>query len=275
VDAPAVAASAAAARAARGVDVEVVELDGLQRLEQASSLFGAVWSTPGDHTQMPVNILRAVASAGGFVAGACRSGALVGAIVGFLGVADGDLLMHSHICGVLPQARAGVGFALKQHQRAWALARGIQSVTWTFDPLVRRNAYFNLVKLGAGAARYETNYYGAMRDAINAEDDTDRLVAVWDLESPRACAAAERLASPLDPAASGNATVALDLDDDQRPVVRTARGEVLVCRVPYDIVALRAVDRRLGARWRAALRDTLGTAMGDGYCVEGFTSNGS
>ena len=81
-------------------------------------------------------------------------------------------------------SRRNVGYALKLHQRAWALQRGIATITWTFDPLVRRNAYFNLAKLGVRATRYLPNFYGAMQDPINAGDDTDRLLVDWDLASP-------------------------------------------------------------------------------------------
>ena len=83
-----------------------------------------------------------------------------------------------------------VGFALKLHQRAWALLRGVSEIAWTFDPLVSRNAYFNLVKLGAQPAEYLPNFYGTMLDTINGDDDSDRLLVRWRLRSPHVVAAA-------------------------------------------------------------------------------------
>ena len=82
-----------------------------------------------------------------------------------------------------------VGFALKVHQRAWCLRRGVRVIAWTYDPLIRRNAYFNLVKLGARPVEYLRNFYGAMDDAINGGTETDRLLVHWDLGSDLAAAA--------------------------------------------------------------------------------------
>lgn len=65
----------------------------------------------------------------------------------------------------------------------------VSLITWTFDPLVRRNAHFNLAKLGAGPARYLPDFYGPMRDGINGAGDTDRLMVRWDLSGPVASAA--------------------------------------------------------------------------------------
>src|SRR6185312_17408828 len=87
-----------------------------------------------------------------------------------------------HIAGVT-RAGAGrhIGYALKLHQRAWALDRGLDTVTWTFDPLVRRNAYFNTVKLAARPVEYLVNFYGEMTDEINVGQGSDRLLVEWPL----------------------------------------------------------------------------------------------
>ena len=75
-----------------------------------------------------------------------------------------------------------VGFALKLHQRAWCLDRGITLLEWTYDPLVARNAYFNLGKLGARVAEYLPDFYGVMGDGINRYDESDRILVHWSLE---------------------------------------------------------------------------------------------
>ena len=115
-------------------------------------------------------------------------GTLIGAAVAFFGIDH----LHSHITGVDPATQSrGVGFALKLHQRAWALDRRIESVHWTFDPLVGRNAYFNLHKLGARAIEYLPDFYGRMTDGINGGDATsDRLYSSGTSASPEAVAAA-------------------------------------------------------------------------------------
>ena len=94
----------------------------------------------------------------------------------------------------------GVGFALKQHQRAWGLDRDLSEMTWTFDPLVSRNARFNLTKLGAHASEYAVDFYGPMMGEMNANDQSDRLVAVWPLTSDESAVKAKtarlRLGAP-------------------------------------------------------------------------------
>ncbi|NBP52503.1 MAG: GNAT family N-acetyltransferase, partial [Actinobacteria bacterium] len=73
---------------------------------------------------------------------------------------------------------------LKVAQREWALARGITEIRWTFDPLIARNAFFNLTRLGAVGAVYHADLYGTMTDPVNAGDATDRVEARWDLTGP-------------------------------------------------------------------------------------------
>ena len=93
--------------------------------------------------------------------------------------------MHSHITGVLPDHQSqGLGRVLKQHQREWALARDVGHITWTFDPLVARNAHFNLRVLGTRVTEYLVNHYGPMDDGVNRGDETDRIMVSWALAAP-------------------------------------------------------------------------------------------
>jgi predicted GNAT superfamily acetyltransferase len=111
---------------------------------------------------------------------------MIGACAAFP-AADGGL--HSDITGVAARG-IGAGFAIKRRQRAWALARGITTITWTFDQLVRRNAYFNLARLAARATEYMPDFYGEMPDELNAGDPSDRLLLSWDLATPEVAATA-------------------------------------------------------------------------------------
>src|SRR3546814_4199746 len=95
--------------------------------------------------------------------------------------------MHSHIAGGLPQYQGrGIGRVLKQHQRDWAFAREAGHITWTFDPLIARNAHFNLRVLGARVTEYLVDQYGSMPDEINRGIPTDRLLVTWALAAPPA-----------------------------------------------------------------------------------------
>ncbi|MFF2389678.1 GNAT family N-acetyltransferase [Agromyces sp. NPDC058104] len=112
-------------------------------------------------------------------------GALLGATLGFLGWSEG-LHLHSHMNAVAPEARGhGIGLALKLRQRAIALAHGVDEVRWTFDPLIRRNARMNLVRLGAEVAAYLPEFYGVIGDEITGADRSDRFEVRWRLDAPR------------------------------------------------------------------------------------------
>ena len=163
--------------------------------------------------------------------------------------------MHSHILGVLQDNEArGLGFGLKQHQRTWCLERGVMVMEWTTDPLVRRNAYFNLTKLGAEAPRYLVDFYGQMRDGINAGDESDRLLIRWRLDSRKAEAAAS--GETLEPdVGTYRGQPILSVGQDDAPVFTASSSRVLLCETPTDIVALRRAHPALARAWRMAMRE--------------------
>lgn len=235
-------------------------LDSAAAAEQAAGLMDAIWRARG---VMPANLIRAIAHAGGYAAGAWDGTSLLGASVGFLGRDDdGTPLLHSHITGVRAAGR-GVGMVLKRHQREWCRARGIPVVTWTFDPLVSRNAWFNLGKLGATATAYLVDHYGDMRDGVNADQGSDRLHVRWDVAGSSASAPRPG-AAPLDLLVS---------DHDQAPVVVEAGlhadGWARVA-VPDDIEGMRRVDPDMARRWRHAVRATMGAAMALGWVAVAY-----
>ena len=191
------AADTATRAAEAGAGVHVRELADLPDLAAACALFDQIWQPgPDGQSALHADLLRALTKAGNYAAGAydAVTGDLVGACMGFFGP-PAEASLHSHIAGVLPGAlRRSVGFALKVHQRAWCLHRGVRTMHWTFDPLIRRNAYFNLVKLGARPAEYLPDFYGAINDSINGSAETDRILVRWDLLSDRVAAACAGIA---------------------------------------------------------------------------------
>lgn len=264
--------------AARRSGVEVVPITEIGAMHEASALFDEVWGTNGENVQIPPELMRALVHTGNYAAGAYAGGELRGAIVGVLGrggSGDGEIFLHSHILGVRAACRgSNIGFALKQHQRAWALERGIRKVTWTFDPLVRRNAHFNVQKLGADASDYYESFYGVMRDEINAGDESDRLYIVWRLDDERADeAATSRPAEPqVADLVGGGAVVALA--EDATTDTDLAGAGTVLCATPVDIVTLRKDSPDEARRWRRGLRATLGAAMHAGFRVVGFARSG-
>lgn len=147
-------------------------------MSEVEALFERIWG-PGGVT---VPLLRSLVLSGNYVAGAWAHDQLMGASISFLSPASHPRSAHLHISGVAPSAQgSGIGYALLCHQRTWALERGIEQITWTFDPLVRRNGWFATVKLGARCDSYLPDWFGYLNDPINRWDYTDRCLARWDL----------------------------------------------------------------------------------------------
>jgi predicted GNAT superfamily acetyltransferase len=270
-------ATSAAVAAAAAADVVIHELHRPQELKAAQRLFEEIWRpAEGDPPPMTAELLRALAHAGSYVAGAFAGTRLVGASAGFFtapadpgpraGPHPGPRLgLHSHITGVAPGGQhRGVGFALKVHQRAWALARGITVVAWTFDPLVARNAWFNLAKLGARPTTYLEDFYGPMTDAINAGVASDRLLVGWRLDDPAvaaACAGRPRQPPPV------KAEAALTVGPELEPVAHRPDTPAVTVALPPELEALDPGQRRA---WRQAVREALGGRLAAGSAVTGF-----
>jgi predicted GNAT superfamily acetyltransferase len=253
--------------AARLAGVRVRELADLDELDAVYRLFNEIWRPDPSNPPVTTELLRALTKAGNYAAGAFDGHRLVGACVGFFGTPS-TTTMHSHVAGVSASAMGrSVGFALKLHQRAWAISRGLSSIVWTFDPLVSRNAYFNLMKLGATPTEYLPNFYGGMRDGLNGSDESDRLLVCWDLDSLPVHGVAIRRET-------GDAVVALNRSDAGLPVPGSLDGQNLVVAVPCDIESLRTIDPVAGRQWRMAVRDVLGTLLAEGAHVTGYDRAG-
>jgi predicted GNAT superfamily acetyltransferase len=259
-------ATQAAVAAAAAADVVVRELDQMEQLRAAQRLFEAVWRpAEGNPSPMTGELLRALAHGGCYVVGAFAGTRMVGASAGFF-TAPPELALHSHITGVAPgREHRGVGFALKVHQRAWALARGLTAVIWTFDPLVARNAWFNLAKLGATPTGYLEDFYGPMTDAINAGMASDRLLLTWRLQDPAVAAACA--GTPRQPPVPPGAEPALEVGPGLEPAARTTAAPAVTIAVPADVERLDADRRRA---WRVAVREALGGRLAKGATVTGF-----
>jgi predicted GNAT superfamily acetyltransferase len=274
---PTVAAGQAAALAATASGVRIEQAHDLRTLEELLLVVQKVWQPAPNNPPITMALLRALAHSGNYCAVARDDSGVLGVCVGFL-AAEPPGSLHSHIAGVLPAGSGRhIGFALKLDQRAWALERGIDTITWTYDPLVRRNGFFNAGKLGALPTEYLVDFYGELDDTINAGQRSDRLVATWRLSGSRAVAACGGVvASPdIESLIKAGAHIAVDERDDgpvgRRPPAGTT---VALVRVPADIEALRAHDPGLGGRWRSVVRDELGGLLHAGWRVTAVSRSG-
>jgi predicted GNAT superfamily acetyltransferase len=213
-------------------------------LGAAADVIAQVWDDPALASR---SLLRAYTHFGNPTFGAYVDGELSGVCVGFLAL-TGGVHLHSHITGVLPEYQhLGIGFALKREQREWCLRNGIDEVTWTVDPLLARNAHFNVRKLRAVATAILPNFYGQMNDAFNKGDDTDRLEMHWDI-------ATTRVRSTIDGQPDGGTAV---------EVARTVS-------IPVDYLRLRAEDPEKARSERVRVRDELEDAFGHGLVIVDF-----
>jgi predicted GNAT superfamily acetyltransferase len=263
-------AEQAAATAAEHAGVRVRTIAERREADAVADIFTRVWQ----RAEISADFTWALAYAGNYVALAEADATVVGAALAFRGHDDEGPLVHSHITGVLPELQGrSVGYALKLHQRAWTLAAGLDRLTWTFDPLVARNAYFNVTKLGAELVRFHPDFYGPLPDGINAGDETDRCVVSWRLSSERSLAALAGTLAPPDVARlrDEGAHVVLSRGPDDEPKLTPEEAPTLLCHLPSDAVALRAERPEVAMAWRRALRAVLDPAFANGYRVVGVS----
>ena len=273
-------AAAQALHAATEAAVRVEQVHELADLRRVIDVVEQVWRTDPSSPVITVEILRALTHAGAYASLAIDSddGRDLGCCIGFPSLSP-PASVHSHIAGVVA-AGAGrhIGMALKLDQRVWALQRGVETITWTYDPLIRRNAWFNAGKLGALPREYLVDFYGEMTDALNAGQGSDRLAVHWAPADPGVAAVVDGAGrTGLDAPgliASGAVSVALDMDDDA-PVPRDpGPAAAILIATPVDIERLRTTDAPAALGWRLALRDELGGRMADGWQVTGFLRDG-
>jgi predicted GNAT superfamily acetyltransferase len=266
-------------------------LETIEEMTAVEALQREVW--PGSETDVvPAHLLITAVHNGGLVLGAfldespsAGSGErLVGFVFGFPGLEftpDGPRPKHcSHIAGVYPEYRdGGLGFALKRAQ--WQVVRhqGLDHVTWTYDPLLSRNAYLNIARLGAVCSNYRRSEYGDMRDEFNAGLPSDRFQVDWWINTRR-----------VERRLSGRPRPALSLDHlarvGMRPLYSLQPGppdlprppehvpafaaQLIAAEIPPDFLSLKSADFSLARDWRFFTREFFETAFAKGYLVTDF-----
>ncbi len=268
-----------------GAHVELRELSTVAELRPVESLQRTVWGVE-DLEIVPATAMSAAAHAGGLVIGAFVGHELVGFAYGFVAAPHGRGMagtgMHSHMAAVLPEHRSsGVGRALKGYQAEWCRRHGLAWISWTFDPLLAKNARFNLSILRARAHDYLVDVYGPMPGALGGGIASDRLLALWDLA--RAAGAEPLEDSAEDSARDGPASdhwllawgPAGEPKHDPAVANKASRGgprdrPSFVCvAAPAEGLDVFA-DRNAALAWRSAHRATLATLLAHGYTVTGF-----
>ena len=177
---------------------------------------------------VPEQMFVVANESGGQVLAAFHNDEPIGFALAFAGIHGAHHHLHSHMVAVVPEYQdRGVGRALKLAQREDAIARGIDLIEWTFDPLQLKNAHFNLVRLGAIVRRYIPNCYGRTSSPLHAGLPTDRLVAEWWVNSVRVKNALDNKSQNL----QSSARISLPMTIRQICASEPAEGERIQSRV--------------------------------------------
>jgi predicted GNAT superfamily acetyltransferase len=225
--------------------VSVKELKSYIEINMGRNIFDQTWQIQNG-TEITSNLMKAMIYSGSYLNGAFLENHIIGASFAFPASAGG-LHLHSHMTAVLDEYRdQGVGYALKMDQWHWAKKNNFSEISWTFDPLVSRNAKLNLTKLGVNISSYHSNFYGDMPDALNAGDESDRLMVSWKVVGDK----------PL-----------------QRELVSTPKPNDILIQIPADIVAIRSRNKEENLRWRRKVREQFLQAFEKGGQVVGFSKN--
>jgi predicted GNAT superfamily acetyltransferase len=240
-------------------------------LHAAVELQKQVWGD--DFTEIiPTSVLKVVQQVGGIAIGAFVENRLVGLLFGISGIRDGELAHWSDTLAVLPEYRdLGIGRRLKWQQRDRLLAEGVERIHWTFDPLESRNAYVNLVRLGAMAGEYRRDFYGPTASILHEGLETDRLVASWEIRSDRV---ARRLAGERgwsETSAEGVPLVNPWRSTGQLPLSGepdlSLRAPTVRLAIPADIQELRSRSPEVALDWRRTTRAAFEAYLGRGYAA--------
>jgi len=263
-----------AKRRSEDAQVSIRNLLGVAEQDYARAIFDEVWPTD-EGTQITANLLQAMVHNGAYVSGVFFDVDIIAAAFAFPGIdSQKHLHLHSHMAAVKEKYRnRNIGSALKWHQRAWALENGYETITWTFDPLVRRNARLNLVKLGVQVFDYFPDFYGDLPDALNAGDPTDRVIARWNLLSEPVVGAARNINLEI-PAESIPVALA---NENEKAVQRAvpANAEIVAIYLPTDIIQMRSENSARAWEWRLSLREALQPRLDSGWYIKGFTKDGA
>jgi predicted GNAT superfamily acetyltransferase len=242
-----------------------------------------VW--PGSETEIvPAHMLITAVHNGGLVLGAFNAEKMIGFVFGFPGLEttpDGPRPKHcSHMMGIHPEYRdAGIGFALKRAQWQMVRHQGLDHITWTYDPLLSRNAYLNIAKLGAVCSTYRRSEYGDLRDGLNSGLPSDRFQVDWWINTQRV---QRRLGKRPRPtlklahvARSGLHplyTLQYGTNDLPRPPgqLPSIEDRLLLAEIPADFLSLKSFDFSLARDWRLFTREFFEATFKSSYIVTDF-----
>jgi predicted GNAT superfamily acetyltransferase len=256
--------------AAEQAPISIREIGAISEMREVEEMQRRVWGV-ADREIFPALALVPMIELGAVLLGGFTGARLAGFVFGFPGLENGRVVLHSDMLAVDPEFRsAGLGYKLKLAQRGRALAAGIDTISWTFDPLQAVNAYLNIGKLRAIANRYRVNYYGETTSFLH-RSGTDRLWVTWRLNSVRVSARIANDQSSEDPpVADITALVRVGAGEEPITIAPQLDQPVFTIEIPESINALLDRDAALAASWREATREAFTKLLEDGFVVTEF-----
>ncbi|HEX5702591.1 MAG TPA: GNAT family N-acetyltransferase [Pyrinomonadaceae bacterium] len=246
-------------------------------MREVENLQKEVWQSD-DRDVVPLNILAATREVGAILLSAFDGPALVGFAYSFVGREKERLVHHSHMLAVTPSHRnLNLGYRLKLAQRDRALAQGIDTMTWTFDPLQSLNAHFNFTKLGVLSDTYKINFYGESTSGflLQIGMGTDRLWVTWRLDSRRVLdrlqeSGRSRILTPELRSISPLVRFGPNNAPERAASAKDSEQKFLSIEIPSEINSLQIESPQLASEWREETRRAFSEAMSAGYLVEDF-----
>lgn len=258
-------------------DIRIRDLKTIDEFRQVVDLEHGIWGYTDSLDVVTVPVFIFTVKRGATLIGAFDAdGRMVGFAYAVVGMKDGRPMQWSHMTGVLPDYRGGLGYRLKLEQRARALAQGYELIEWTFDPMQAMNAHLNFAKLGGVVEEYAENFYGESTSVLHRGTPTDRLIVSWRIGEPHVM---RRLEQPQGLQARahevGEAPVAnvTAMDGDWREVRTidlTVTGRRLWIEIPTGFTQMQQQAPERALQWRMHVRQMFQEYFAKGYRAVDF-----
>jgi predicted GNAT superfamily acetyltransferase len=251
--------------------LSIRDIEDISEMRAVEELQKEVWGID-DREVFPALAMVPLREVGGVLIGAFDGGRMIGFVFGFPGLENDRVILHSDMLAVRSEYRSlGVGYKLKLAQREKALAKGIDTITWTFDPLQALNAHLNISKLGVVGNSYRVDYYGETTSFLH-RTGTDRLWVTWLLQSERV---KERIASGsvMEASALAEMPAVIRVGGNDEPVSGDEpqlNQHYVMIEIPENINMLLKKNVGLAVRWREATRSAFTKSMAAGFFVDEF-----
>jgi predicted GNAT superfamily acetyltransferase len=266
-------------------DTQIRDLNTIEQFQQVVALEKAIWGYTEDTDLVTVPVFIFTVHRGAILVGAFEPvtppaepwpGKMVGFAYAVVGMKDGRPMMWSHMAGVLPEFRGGLGYRLKLAQRERALVQGYDLIEWTFDPMQAMNAHFNFAKLGGVVEEYAENFYGESTSVLHRGTPTDRVVLSWRIGAPHVVRRLEQpsalraRAHEVADAPIANA-VAIDGEWRKNTAIDLTIGERRVwIEIPTGFTEMQRQAPERALQWRLDVRQMFQHYLAKGYTAVDF-----